>query len=155
MSLSLVSMQKTTVLALAFLTAACSSPPIGLKEMGSFHVGGRDVEIRNKPVPGVELTPGVPGNVDPNGIYSVEQMYVQYFVPRSERGKMPLLMWHGAWLTGATYETTPDGREGWLNFFLKRGWTVYNSDAMERGRSGWAPYPDVFGGEPIWLTKEN
>ncbi len=36
------------------------------------------------------------------------------------------------------------GREGWLNFFVKRGWAVYNSDAVERGRSGWAMYPDTF-----------
>ena len=42
------------------------------------------------------------------------------------------VLWHGAWLTGATWETTPDGREGWLNYFLKQGWAMYNSDAVER-----------------------
>ena len=64
-------------------------------------------------------------------------------------------MWHGGGLTGVTYETTPDGREGWLNYFIKKGWAVYNSDAVERGRAGWAMYPDVFKGEPVFLTKEN
>jgi len=34
--------------------------------------------------------------------------------------------------TGVTWETTPDGREGWLNYFLRKGWAVYNSDAVER-----------------------
>ena len=27
------------------------------------------------------------------------------------------------------------------------------SDAVERGRSGWAMYPEIFQGEPIFLTK--
>ena len=107
--------------------------------MGSFHVGGRLVEISGKPVKEVTFTPGgVPAKVDPNGTYQVEQMYVQYFLPANEKGAYPLLMWHGGGLTGVTYETTPDGREGWLNYFLRKGWSVYNSDAVERGRAGWA-----------------
>lgn len=136
-------------------TVTSAAAPIALKEMGSFHIGGRDVEIKNKKLPKIELTPGVPSNLDPNGTYAVEQMYVQYFIPATQHGKYPLLLWHGAWLTGATYETTPDGREGWLNYFVKHGWPTYLSDAVERGRSGWAPFPDVFKGDPIWLTKEN
>jgi hypothetical protein len=136
--------------------AACAQAPIALKEMGSFHVGGREVLISGKPVKEVVFTPGgVPAKVDPNGVYQVEQMYVQYFIPQNQRGTLPLLMWHGGGLTGVTYETTPDGREGWLNYFIKKGWAVYNSDAVERGRSGWAMYPDVFKGEPVFLTKEN
>jgi hypothetical protein len=79
-------------------------------------------------------------------------MYVQYFIPQNERGALPLLMWHGGGLTGVTYETTPDGREGWLNYFIKKGWAVYNSDAVERGRAGWT---DSFKGDPVFLTKEN
>ena len=57
---------------------------------------------------------------------------------------MPLLLWHGGVLISATYETKPDGGEGWLTWFLKKGWDVYNSDAVERGRAGWAIYPDIF-----------
>jgi hypothetical protein len=140
----------------ALAAAACSQAPIQLKDMGSFHVGGREVTISGKPVKEVLFTPGgVPAKIDPNGTYLVEQMYVQYFIPQNQRGTVPLLMWHGGGLTGVTYETTPDGREGWLNFFIKRGWAVYNSDAVERGRSGWAMYPDIFPGEPVFLTKEN
>ena len=124
--------------------------------MGSFHVGGRLVEISGKPVKEVTFTPGgVPAKVDPNGTYQVEQMYVQYFLPANEKGAYPLLMWHGGGLTGVTYETTPDGREGWLNYFLRKGWAVYNSDAVERGRAGWAQYPDIFKGEPVFLTTAN
>ena len=64
-------------------------------------------------------------------------------------------MWHGGGLTGVTYETTPDGRDGWMNWFVKKGWDVYNSDAVERGRAGWAMYPDIFKGEPVFLAKAN
>ena len=144
------------MLFVAAIVAGCAQAPIALKDMGSFHVGGREVTISGKPVKEVLFTPGgVPAKVDPNGVYSVEQMYVQYFIPQNQRGAVPLLMWHGGGLTGVTYETTPDGREGWLNYFVKRGWAVYNSDAVERGRSGWAMYPDVFKGEPVFLTKDN
>src|SRR6266849_3826414 len=117
--------------------AAAREPPIVLAEMGSFHVGGRLVEIAGKPVREVVFTPGgVPAKVDPNGAYMAEQMYVQYFIPQDKRGALPLLMWHGGGLTGVTYETTPDGREGWLNYFIRRGWSVYNSDPFERFRIG-------------------
>src|SRR5215470_9925691 len=135
---------------------ANAAEPITLRDMGSFHVGGRLAEISGKPVKEVVFTPGgVPAKVDPNGTYQVEQMYVQYFLPANEKGAYPLLMWHGGGLTGVTYETTPDGRAGWLNFFLRKGWAVYNSDAVERGRAGWAQYPDIFKGEPVFLTTAN
>ena len=135
---------------------ARAEEPISLRDMGSFHVGGRLVEISGKPTKEVTFTPGgVPAKVDPNGVYQVEQMYVQYFLPANEKGAYPLLLWHGGGLTGVTYETTPDGREGWLNYFLRKGWSVYNSDAVERGRAGWAQYPDIFKSEPVFLTTAN
>ncbi|MCW5262113.1 esterase [Verminephrobacter eiseniae] len=139
---------------LVSLLTGCAQAPLALQEMGSFHIGGREVSISGKPVSEIVFTAGgVPAKVDPNGIHQVEQMYVQYFVPARRRGRLPLLMWHGGGLTGVTYETTPDGREGWLNYFIRQGWTVYNSDAVERGRSGWAMYPDIFAGAPVFLTK--
>src|SRR3989454_2393706 len=115
-------MRKTSILTVAAFLTACTSAPYALRDMGSFHVGGRDVEITGKLVKEVVFTPGgVPAKVDLNGTYAVEAMYVQYFLPADRRGAVPLLMWHGGGLTGVTYETTPDGREGWLNFFVKQG----------------------------------
>ena len=131
--------------------AAQQTAPLELRGMGSFHTGGRLVEIAGKPVREVPTGAGAPQKVDPNGSFLVEQMYTQYFLPKTRRGKLPLLMWHGGGLTGVTYETTPDGREGWLNMFVRKGWDVYVSDAVERGRSGWAQ-PDVFAGEPVFTT---
>jgi len=145
------------ILSLAvWIVSGCAQAPIALRDVGSFHVGGRDVEISGRPVKEIVFTPGgVPAKVDPNGTYSVEAMYVQYFLPVERRGVVPLLMWHGGGLTGVTYETTPDGREGWLTYFVRQGWDVYNSDAVERGRAGWAMYPDIFKSEPVFLTKAN
>jgi len=115
---------------------AQTKEPVTLRDMGSFHVGGRVVEITGQPVKEVLFTPGgVPAKVDPNGAYQVEQMYVQYFLPQSRKGKLPLLMWHGGGLTAVTYETRPDGGEGWLTMFIRKGWDVYISDAVERSCS--------------------
>src|SRR5256885_11898365 len=113
----------------AAILTACTSAPYALRDMGSFHVGGRDVEVTGKPVKDVVFTPGgVPAKVDLNGTYSVEAMYVQYFLPANRRGTVPLLLWHGGGLTGVTYETKPDGREGGLNFFVKQGLDGYKYD---------------------------
>ena len=149
-------MRTIAVVGLLLLTAGCAQQaPLALRDMGSFHVGGREVTVSGKPVKEVVFTPGgVPAKVDLNGTYLVEAMYVQYFLPANKRGALPLLMWHGGGLTGVTYETTPDGREGWLNWFVKKGWDVYNSDAVERGRAGWAMYPDIFKSEPLFLPKD-
>src|SRR5713101_1197237 len=147
---------KPALLLFACTLAACSQNPIALRDMGSFHVGGREVTITGKPVKEVLFTPGgVPAKVDLNGTYLVESMYVQYFLPANRRGAVPLLLWHGGGLTGVSYESTPDGREGWLNWFVRQGWDVYNSDAVERGRAGWAMTPDIFKGEPVFLGKAN
>ena len=131
-----------TIVALtAGLTAALAAEQdIVLRGMGSFHVGGRVVEISGKPVREIVRQPGGPlTKLDPNGQYMVEQMYVQFFLPKERKGKLPLLLWHGGGLTGVTYESTPDGREGWLNMFVRKGWDTYVSDAVERGRAGFAP----------------
>ena len=147
-------MRAILLAAVGLIISGCTTAPIALRDMGSFHIGGRDVEVSGKPAKEVVFTPGgVPAKVDPNGVYSVESMYVQYFLPAEQRGAVPLLMWHGGGLTGVTYETTPDGREGWLNYFVKKGWDVYNSDAVERGRAGWAMYPEIFTSEPLFLPK--
>src|ERR1700694_2122523 len=139
----------------ASMTTAMASEPITLRDMGSFHVGGRVVEITGKPVKELVFgAGGVPDKIDPNRLYQVEAMYVQYFLPQNRKGKYPLLMWHGGGLTGVTYETTPDGREGWLNMFIRKGWDVYVSDAVERGRSGFAS-PDLWSGEPTFLTYQD
>jgi pimeloyl-ACP methyl ester carboxylesterase len=147
------------LIAAAIATLTISSvqaqEPINLRGMGSFHVGGRVAEVKGKEPRMIQRQPGGPmSKLDPNGQFMVEQMYVQYFLPQNRKGKLPLLMWHGGGLTAATFETTPDGREGWLNSFIRKGWDVYISDAVERGRSGFAS-PDVWQGEPTFLNYQD
>jgi pimeloyl-ACP methyl ester carboxylesterase len=134
---------------------ALANDDIVLRGMGSFHIGGRIAEVNGKPVREIQRVPGGPmSKLDPNGQFKVEQMYTQYFLPKNRRGKYPLLMWHGGGLTGVTYESTPDGREGWLNMFIRKGWDTYVSDAVERGRSGFAS-PDVWSDAPIFLNYQD
>jgi pimeloyl-ACP methyl ester carboxylesterase len=138
-----------------FAHPALADDDIVLRGMGSFHVGGRIAEVSGKPVREIQRAPGGPmSKLDPNGQFMVEQMYVQFFLPKNRKAKLPLLMWHGAGLTGATYESTPDGREGWVNMFIRKGWDTYVSDAVERGRSGFAS-PDVWSDQPIFLNYQD
>jgi pimeloyl-ACP methyl ester carboxylesterase len=147
-------MRNIALATLAIALGGCAQDgALVLRDMGSFHVGGRAAVVSGKPVTEVRRTPGGPlTKVDPNGTYQVEQAYVQYFLPANRRGAVPLMLWHGGGLTGVSFETTPDGRPGWLNYFVRQGWDTYNADAMERGRAGFPP-PDLIAGEPIFLTK--
>jgi pimeloyl-ACP methyl ester carboxylesterase len=73
----------------------------------------------------------------------VGQMYVEYQIPAQQTHPFPIVLIHGGGQTGAGWHTTPDGRPGWAQFFLKRGYAVYVIDQAARGRS---PYsPEVYG----------
>jgi hypothetical protein len=129
---------------------------IALARWGSFHVGGREVRVTGQAPREVLFTPGgAPALLDPNGTYLVGAMYAQFMRPEPCRFPVPLLLWHGGGLTGACWETTPDGREGWQHVFLRAGWEVVVSDAVERGRAGWMRIPEETGGAPVMLTLEN
>lgn len=96
------------------------------------------------PTAGLQRVPGQPEGVDPPGSWRAGQAYVAYQIP--ERRRMihgqpapPIVLLHGCCLTGKTWETTPDGREGWATYFLRRGFPVYVVDQVGRGRSGFDP----------------
>jgi pimeloyl-ACP methyl ester carboxylesterase len=126
-----------------------------VKEIGSFHIGGRAVTLDGLPVREIVFTPGAaPFKSDPNGEFEVEQMYAQYVKLANPKARYPLLLIHGGGLTGVTWETTPDGRPGWQMSFLKAGHDVYVSDAVERGRASWARYPEIFKTEPFFRAKK-
>ena len=100
--------------------------PLVLKAQGSFFVGGDKAEQTQ-----VEL-----GGLGPGGHITVNQMYVRYMVPQGADGSVPVVMVHGATLTGKSWETTPDGRMGWDEYFVRKGHPVYVPDQVGRGRSG-------------------
>lgn len=127
---------------------------IRIKSRGSFHVGGEKIKLENVPVEDFPYMGKFTFHSDPNGTHWVKQMYVQYTELAEPVCPYPVLMWHGGGLTGVTYETTPDGREGWDTLFLRHGYNVYVSDAVERGRSGWAKFPEINPTPPIFHTYE-
>jgi pimeloyl-ACP methyl ester carboxylesterase len=104
--------------------------PLHLADEGSFFVGGRRIAVA-APFYGSTGMTG-PGQI------TVGQMYVQYRVPVEASGPSVILV-PGSNHTGACYETTPDGREGWATYFLRRGFPVYVVDHAGRGRSGFNP----------------
>ncbi|MCO6416589.1 esterase [Siccirubricoccus sp. KC 17139] len=136
---------------LAIAAPAFAQAPLEVREIGSLHVGGRIATLSGLPQRQMTFSAGAPPvMLDPNGEFQVEQMYAQYVKLANPRARFPLLLWHGGGLTGVTWETTPDGRPGWQMFFLRAGHDVYVSDAMERGRSGWARFPEILPGEPVF-----
>ena len=123
--------------------------PLVLKAQGSFFVGGEKAE----------QTQGELGNLGPGGHITINQMYVRYMVPQGGDGNVPVVMVHGATLTGKSWETTPDGRMGWDEYFVRKGHPVYVPDQVGRGRSGFnqAVFNNVRAGatppanQPVWL----
>jgi hypothetical protein len=127
--------------------------PISLLDIGSFHIGGEVRTLSGLPLrERVSTANGAPHPIDPNGEIVAGQMYVQYLRLAEPRGACPLLLWHGGGMTGVNWETTPDGRPGWQMFFLRAGFDVYVSDAVERGRASWAPFPEVYAEAPYFRT---
>jgi pimeloyl-ACP methyl ester carboxylesterase len=142
----------TAALLLA-LAGAAAAQPLQVREIGSLHVGGRIAEVTGLPEQEITFSPGAPPlRVNPNGHFHVEQMYAQYVRLQEPRARHPLILAHGGGLTGVTYETTPDGRPGWQMFFLRAGHDVFVTDAVERGRSGWARFPQILAGEPVFRS---
>ncbi|MCC7010506.1 MAG: hypothetical protein IT184_16985 [Acidobacteria bacterium] len=123
--------------------------PLVLEAQGSFFVGGENVE----------QTRGELGDLGPGGHVAVNQMYVRFMVPQGSGGNVPVVMIHGATLTGKSWETTPDGRMGWDEYFVRQGHAVYVPDQVGRGRSGFnqAVFNNVRAGsappvsQPVWL----
>ena len=123
---------------------------IALADFGSFFVPGRTIVRRGLPAAVVRVSDDVPDlRYDLNGTYEIEQAYVQYFVPAVRRVAEPVVLVHGGALTGAMWETTPDGRPSWLTRLPPRVYACYVIDTVERGRAGWCTFAEEWPGEPL------
>ena len=105
---------------------AADNEPLVIADQGSFFVGG---ETRNANAP--KSPPSTPA-----ADITVNQMYVQYQKPMGADRHVPVVMVHGCCLSSKTWETTPDGRIGWNEYFVRKGRSVYLADQVARGRSG-------------------
>lgn len=101
--------------------------PLVIERQGSFAVGGSVIS-----------NPGVfdPYKQTPAGqTFHGDHGYVFYQVPINAR-RYPLVMWHGIGQFSKTWETTPDGREGFQTIFLRKRFPVYLIDQPRRGNAG-------------------
>jgi pimeloyl-ACP methyl ester carboxylesterase len=108
----------TMLSALALLTcSAQADEPLVLARDGFMYVGGNTM-----PVDGRD--------------YFYGQMYVEIKIPAQQTHPYPIIMVHGGSMSGTNYTGTPDGREGWAQYFVRQGYAVYVVDQPGRGRSG-------------------
>lgn len=131
----------------------CADSVLQLRAIRSFFVGGTIRQLRGLPEEMRRFAQnGLPRPVDPNGDHVTGQMYVQAYLQARPRQPLPVLLWHGGGMTGANWESTPDGRPGWLTRFLQAGFDVYVSDAVERGRSSWSRWPEIYAEAPLFRS---
>jgi len=117
--------------------------PMVIREQGSFAVGGTVLSNQGTFDP-YQPTPA-------GQTFHGDHAYVFYQIPAKAR-QYPLVMWHGIGQFSKTWETTPDGREGYQNIFLRRHFGVYLIDQPRRGNASRstvaatiAPTPDEQG----------
>lgn len=132
--------------AIAAVCSACASSknynrgPLLIQQQGSFFIGGTVVQA-----PGV-FDPVKDGAYNPTAQSTAGQTlhgdhaYVFYQVPQQPH-RWPLVFWHGHGQSAKTWETTPDGREGFQNIFLRYRYPVYLIDQPRRGRAARSTKP--------------
>lgn len=123
-----------------------------LRDFGSYTVGGREHRVTGGEPCEVKFTRHASYIYDPRGHFAVEHAYVQYYVPEHRNSAPPVILVHGGGMHGSTWETTPDGRPGWINLLVAQGYEVHVIDNVERGRSGFAP--GLWDGTPVLRSQE-
>jgi pimeloyl-ACP methyl ester carboxylesterase len=63
------------------------------------------------------------------------QMYVGYQLPAEKKFAYPLILVHGGGGQATDWFSTPDGRDGWRDYFVAAGFDVYWVDRPGFGRS--------------------
>jgi pimeloyl-ACP methyl ester carboxylesterase len=100
------------------------APAEPVTRAGYFYIGGRYQKLGDKTV-------------------MVGQMFVQSRTPARVTQPYPVVMVHGLAQTGVNFLATADGRPGWVQHFVEKGYQVYVVDQVGRGRSG--TNPEVYG----------
>ncbi len=87
---------------LAYSSATVAAEDLVLARDGFFYVGGKPTVVD-----GHEYISG--------------QMYVEVRIPARKSKPYPIIMVHGGTMSGTNYTGTPDGREGWAQYFVREG----------------------------------
>lgn len=104
--------------------------PLVIAEQGMFSAGG--------------ITVTSEGTFDPENHWEesgagqtahVDHANVLYQIPENETS-LPMVFLHGYGQSRMGWMTTPDGREGWSNLFLRKGHSVFLVDEPRRGEAG-------------------
>lgn len=109
-----------------------NTAPLVIQQQGVFAIGGTVLKSE--------------GEYDPEKATSAGQTLhgdhgmVSYQLPVNARN-YPIVFSHGNMQFSKTWQTTPDGREGFQNIFLRRGFGVYLIDHPRRGNAGQSTQP--------------
>jgi len=119
-----------TGLMFMLVTARADEPVLRIAKQGSMEAGGKVINCATN-------DGGDPNSTRwPAGRVVVDNVYATYQYPADQRYPFPILFNSGGGHTARVYDTTPDGREGWLTLFLREGFAVYGVDRPNTGRSG-------------------
>ena len=123
-------------LALASLigTPAFAMKPVTIQDQGSFMAGGTVITSA-----GNLNTTKNPKDLAGNTLHG-DHAYCFYQIPVKAK-KYALVFLHGYGQSGKSWETTPDGRDGFQNIFLEKGYKVYIVDEPRYGRAGRSTVP--------------
>lgn len=122
------------IVTLSFSYGYSQKKPIVIQDQGSFAVGGTVISAPGTFDP-IKHGAFNPANQNAEGqTLHGDHAYVFYQIPDKAR-KLPLVLWHGYGQFSKTWETTPDGREGYQNIFLRQRFPVYLIDQPRRGRA--------------------
>jgi pimeloyl-ACP methyl ester carboxylesterase len=114
----------------ATTTALADDPILRIAKQGSMEAGGTTIDCATN-------DGGDPKSTRwPRGRVVVDNVYATYQYPAEPRFPNPILFNSGGGHSARVYDTTPDGREGWLTLFLRQGFPVYGVDRPNTGRSG-------------------
>lgn len=125
-------MKKVVLFTAVFFIAvsAFADGTIAIKKQGVFSAGGivRTSEGTFNPEDQWEATgAGQTAHID--------HANVIYQIPAKEKG-LPIVFLHGYGQSRIGWMTTPDGRDGWSDFFLRKGHAVFLVDQPHRGAAG-------------------
>jgi hypothetical protein len=112
----------------SFISPYVNAEPLVIREQGSFAAGG---SVATAPGHFDAQKPLVPAGQTYHGDHAA----VFYQIPEHPH-KYPIIMLHGAGQSSRTWQSTPDGREGFQTIFLRRGFSTYLVDQPRRGNAG-------------------